>query len=65
VLVHCERSVSRSSTIILAYLMDHKRWTVLQTFEYLLTKRQEASPNHALLLQLVRHEHELAKINGE
>ena len=65
VLVHCERGVSRSSTIILVYLMHYKKWTVLQAFEYLLTKRQEASPNHALLLQLVRHEHQLAKINAE
>ena len=65
VLVHCERGVSRSSTIILAYLMYHKKWTVLQAFEYLLTKRQHASPNHVLFLQLIRHEHELAKIEGE
>jgi len=56
VLVHCERGVSRSSTIILAYLMYHKMWTVSQAFEYLLTKRQQASPNWVLLLQLIRSE---------
>jgi protein-tyrosine phosphatase len=64
-LVHCERGVSRSSTIILAYLMYHKKWTVAQAFEYLLTKRQQASPNHTLLLQLVRYENELTKANDE
>jgi protein-tyrosine phosphatase len=61
VLVHCERGVSRSSTIILAYLMHHKKWTVAQAFEYLLTKRQKASPNHVLLLQLIRYENEFNK----
>ncbi|CAF1077930.1 unnamed protein product [Adineta ricciae] len=65
VLVHCERGVSRSSTIVLAYLMHHKRWTVAQAFEYLLTRRQQASPNHVLLLQLVRYENELNKTHSE
>ncbi|CAF1335010.1 unnamed protein product [Adineta steineri] len=65
VLVHCERGVSRSSTIILAFLMHHKKWTVPQAFEYLLTKRHEAIPNYALILQLVRYEHDLTKINNE
>jgi hypothetical protein len=65
VLVHCERGVSRSSTIILAYLMYHKKWTVSQAFEYLLSKRPQASPNHVLLLQLIRYANELAKVNEE
>ena len=65
VLVHCQRGVSRSSTIILAYLMYHKKWTVLQAYEYLLTKRQQAIPNHVLLLQLIRFEHELGKVQDK
>ncbi|UJR16595.1 hypothetical protein I4U23_003495 [Adineta vaga] len=65
VLVHCERGVSRSSTIILAYLMHHKKWNVSQAFEYLLTRRQQASPNHVLLLQLIRYENELTTMNNE
>jgi dual specificity MAP kinase phosphatase len=64
-LVHCQRGVSRSSTIILAYLMHYNKWTLLQAFEYLLTKRPEASPNHVLLLQLVRYENELTRGNDE
>jgi protein-tyrosine phosphatase len=64
-LVHCQRGVSRSSTIILAYLMHYNKWTLLQAFEYLLTKRPQTSPNHVLLLQLVRYENELNKGNDE
>lgn len=65
VLVHCERGVSRSSTIVLAYLIHHKKWTVLQAYEYLLTKRPEAAPNYALLLQLIRQEHTSTHANNE
>ena len=61
--VHCNRGVSRSSTIILAYLMHCKKWTLLQAYEYLLTKRPYASPNAVLLLQLVRYENDLLKPN--
>jgi protein-tyrosine phosphatase len=64
-LIHCHRGVSRSSTIILAYLMHYKKWTLLQAFEYLLTKRPEAAPNPVLLLQLVRYENELTKGTDE
>lgn len=64
-LVHCERGVSRSSTIILAYLIHHNKWTLLRAFEYLFAKRPQASPNHVLLLQLIRYENELIKGNDE
>ena len=64
-LVHCNRGVSRSSTIILAYLMHCQKWTLLQAFEYLLTKRPQASPNKVLLLQLIRYENELIRRNDE
>jgi protein-tyrosine phosphatase len=61
--VHCNRGVSRSSTIVLAYLMYCKKWSLSQAYEYLLTKRPHASPNAVLLLQLVRYENDLLKSN--
>ncbi|CAF4142204.1 unnamed protein product [Adineta steineri] len=64
-LVHCHRGVSRSSTIVIAYLMHYNKWTVLQAYDYLLARRPEASPNLVLLLQLARYEKELIKTNDE
>ncbi|CAF1197495.1 unnamed protein product [Adineta steineri] len=64
-LVHCQRGVSRSSTIVIAYLMHYNKWTVLQAYDYLLARRPEASPNLVLLLQLARYEKELIKANDE
>jgi hypothetical protein len=64
-LVNCRRGISRSSTIILAYLMHRNKWTLLQAYEYLLTIRPRAAPNPVLLLQLVRYENKLAKTNDE
>jgi protein-tyrosine phosphatase len=64
-LVHCQRGVSRSSTIILAYLMHLNKWTLLQAFDYLFNIRPQISPNHVLLLQLVRYEKQLNKGNDE
>ncbi|CAF1152773.1 unnamed protein product [Rotaria magnacalcarata] len=64
-LVHCNRGVSRSSTIVLAYLMYHKNWPLLQAYEYLLIKRPQALPNPVLFLQLIRYEARLNIFNME
>ncbi|CAF1086513.1 unnamed protein product [Didymodactylos carnosus] len=59
VLVHCQMGISRSSTIVLAYLMKYHHDTLFKAYDFLLDKRRQASPNHGFLLQLIRYEQEL------
>ncbi|CAF0881019.1 unnamed protein product [Didymodactylos carnosus] len=61
VLVHCQMGISRSSTLVLAYLMKYHHETLEQSFRYLLEKRPMISPNIGFLLQLVQYEEELRK----
>ncbi|CAF0799328.1 unnamed protein product [Didymodactylos carnosus] len=57
-----ERSgVSRSATIVLAYLMKYHHETLELAFSSLMVKRPQIFPNEGFLLQLVRYENELMK----
>lgn len=56
ILVHCENSVSRSVTLVLAYLIDSKL-RLVDAYEYLKTKRtQYTCPNKGFLKQLSIYE---------
>ncbi|CAF1045609.1 unnamed protein product [Rotaria sordida] len=59
VLVHCQMGISRSSTIILAYLMKYHHDSLVKAYDYLLERRRMAAPNMSFFLQLIRYEHEL------
>ncbi|CAF1031808.1 unnamed protein product [Adineta ricciae] len=58
-LVHCAAGVSRSATIVLAYLMKYHHNTLKEAFFYLIEKRPQIWPNEGFLLQLIRYETEL------
>lgn len=52
VLVHCVFGISRSSTLICAYLIKKKGMTVSQAIEQVKTRRPKANPNTGFLTQL-------------
>lgn len=52
VLVHCNLGVSRSSTISIAYLIQEKKWTLQEAYEFLKDKRTCIRPNRGFLKQL-------------
>ncbi|CAF4641012.1 unnamed protein product [Rotaria sp. Silwood2] len=60
-LVHCAAGVSRSATIVLAYLMKYHHNTLKEAFHYLVEKRPQIWPNEGFMLQLLRYENELIK----
>ena len=52
VLVHCKAGVSRSASIVAAYLMRHKSMTLDKALEHLRSCRPIVSPNKGFLTQL-------------
>ena len=59
VLVHCNLGISRSTSLILAYLMKTFNATLLEAFKYLRHRRPIVCPNLGFLHQLIDFEYEL------
>ena len=59
VLVHCMQGVSRSSTVVVAYLMRHRGMTFDTALALAQKKRPRVRPNAGFLSQLQRYEKEL------
>jgi len=52
VLVHCVKGVSRSASVISAYLIARYGWTTDQAVNYVQSKRMNAQPNRGFISQL-------------
>ncbi|CAF3331984.1 unnamed protein product [Rotaria socialis] len=59
ILVHCNLGISRSTTLILSYLMKTYNATLLEAFKYLRHRRPIVCPNVGFLRQLIDYEFEL------
>ncbi|CAF1276957.1 unnamed protein product [Adineta steineri] len=59
VLVHCQMGISRSSSIVLAYLMKYHHDTLIKAYDFLLDRRPISCPNPSFLMQLIRYEKKL------
>jgi protein-tyrosine phosphatase len=63
VFVNCYAGVSRSASIVIAYLMYKKNMSFIQAFEYLKMKRPIISPNLSFRDQLSSLEKPLQDLN--
>ena len=63
VLVHCAAGMSRSTTIVIAYIMWSKKMPFKEAFDFVKSKRSVASPNQAFKNQLQLFEKELIENN--
>ena len=45
VLVHCEFGVSRSASVVIAYLMQKNGWSFEKSYDFLQTRRPKVKPN--------------------
>jgi hypothetical protein len=52
ILVHCQAGISRSATVVIAYLMLQHRYTYNTALQYLKTQRWNVSPNFGFELQM-------------
>ncbi|XP_075993316.1 serine/threonine/tyrosine-interacting-like protein 1 [Genypterus blacodes] len=59
VLVHCSLGRSRSSAITLAFLMEHRCWSLLHALSWLKERRACTAPNVNFLRQLLTYEEQL------
>lgn len=59
VLVHCIAGVSRSATVVIAYLMKYKRMDLRTAFNYCFNLRPVVRPNNGFMQQLITYEQQL------
>ncbi|BFU19841.1 leucine rich repeat and phosphatase domain containing protein [Entamoeba histolytica HM-1:IMSS-B] len=64
ILIHCHAGISRSSTVLIAYLMYKKMWRYKEAVTFVKKKRPIISPNTGFEKQLLSFEHKLFN-NGE
>ena len=55
-LVHCKMGVSRSASVVLAYLMKENNWNYEQAFQFTKQKRNCINPNESFRQQLATYE---------
>jgi protein-tyrosine phosphatase len=59
VLVHCYAGVSRSATIVIAYLMRKYRWSMFKAINFVRSRRLIINPNIYFVYQLQEYQMEL------
>jgi protein phosphatase slingshot len=52
ILVHCKKGISRSASVVLAFIMKEKGWSLDESFEFVKNKRNCIRPNSGFLKQL-------------
>ncbi|OMH83498.1 Dual specificity protein phosphatase 9 [Zancudomyces culisetae] len=58
VLIHCQLGVSRSATLVIAYVMYSRGYSFNEAYQYVKARAPRISPNFSLLSQLMEYEKE-------
>jgi protein-tyrosine phosphatase len=59
VLVHCKQGISRSSTLVIAYMMHLKKWSLRQAMDVVKAVRSKVAPNGGFMRALLQMEYAL------
>lgn len=59
VLVHCYAGISRSATMVIAYIMQSEKKSLGDVYKFVLSKRRQISPNLGFIGQLITFNTEL------
>lgn len=62
VLVHCRMGISRSVTILCAYLMRANLWDAHEALAYVQVRRPDAEPNAGFVKRLYRYNNYIASL---
>jgi hypothetical protein len=60
VLVHCHSGVSRAPSLILAWLMSVRGWTLQRSLKWLQSQRPQVLPNNGFMRQLIDFERRIS-----
>ena len=63
VLVHCQYGISRSSSMVISYLMFKNKWTFEVAKKYVKDRRPQISPNDGFVKQLKEYEKSILSEN--
>lgn len=63
-LVHCVAGVSRSASLVIAYLMKHHKKTLKEAYEHVKEARSQIRPNSGFFKQLMEYELELYGVSS-
>lgn len=64
ILVHCEAGISRSATVVMAFLIKHKNYNLKNAYFYTKSKRNKISPNYGFIRLLLKWEQEILGSNS-
>jgi protein-tyrosine phosphatase len=56
VLIHCNKGISRSSSIIIAYIMKKYKKSFNDAFEFVMQKKNNINPNLGFIMQLEQYD---------
>ena len=65
VFVHCHAGISRSSTIIMAYMISHKGYSFSDALKHCKSQREKINPNEGFRKQLEEHERKIRDRENE
>ena len=61
ILIHCKLGISRSPSILIAYLVKYMNFTTMKALDFIKSKRKQIQPNPGFLVQLSAYERKISK----
>lgn len=59
ILIHCEAGISRSATIVIAYLMQYHHQSLKDAYEFVKQRKNNIDPNMNFMQQLIQFEKQI------
>lgn len=61
IFIHCQMGISRSTTIVIAYLMKYHHFSLKKAFVYVKSRRSQTFPNFGFMEQLIKYDSTLKR----
>ena len=64
ILIHCKLGISRSTSILIAYMIKYFGFNVKKALEFIKSKRKQVNPNQGFMFQLFTYEKYISKLKN-